>query len=174
MRPAAKGRRRRTFGPLVVGGAIVALLAACQHDSEWQAPAGFSPAGLTDVTPAEIVELAAESPLVQPTRSETRYYTRQDAPGGVVTATLAVFARAAGAQAAYNGWYARFGFLPAVERFPIDAGQQAERLELGWPPLHAAIAWGGLRFVVVKGDTSLPEEVRTAAMENLIRGLLAP
>jgi hypothetical protein len=90
-----------------------------------------------------------------------------------ITLTLASYPDPSGALAAYNAWFAELGFMPAAERVPLDLGEQAERFDVGWPPLHAVIARAGPRFVIAEAGEGVPAEQRGAILEDLVRSTLA-
>ena len=90
----------------------------------------------------------------------------------VITLTMSSYDSRAGALSTYNGWFARFGFPAAAERRSLSFGDAAELFDLEWPPLHAVIARSEKRFALVVGNMSIPEPVRTAAMESLARAAI--
>lgn len=91
-----------------------------------------------------------------------------------LTLTLASYAGPVGALAAYNRWFADFGFMAAAQRSTVELGPgaQAERFEVGWPPLHALVARSGSRFLLVEADEAVPAEARDALMDGLLRAAL--
>lgn len=92
---------------------------------------------------------------------------------GRITLTEARFDRPSGAIAAYNGWFATFGFPASAERTPLPLGEAAERFDLAWPPLHALIAREGRRFLLLEADARIPDATRSAALERLAAEALA-
>lgn len=92
-----------------------------------------------------------------------------------LTLTLASYAEPVGALAAYNRWFADFGFMAAAQRSTVELGPgiQAERFEVGWPPLHALVARSGSRFLLVEADEAVPAEARDALLDGLLRAALA-
>lgn len=92
---------------------------------------------------------------------------------GRITLTEARFDRTSGAIAAYNGWFATFGFPAAAERTPLPLGEAAERFDLAWPPLHALIVREGRRFLLLEADARIPDAARAAALERLAAEALA-
>jgi hypothetical protein len=129
--------------------------------------------------PAPLATVAAELPMARDFEYRVRVYGSTGEPGRVVTATLMAFTGKAGALAMYNGWFARFGFLPAVERRVLEIGDQAELFELGWPALHVALAREGeLLAFAEAGPGVAPAEraglLAAALAEGLAAGLGTP
>lgn len=162
----------------------VLLLAACVHTAEVlplsdipdtpPAPSGYrlAPAAASS---SPVLDRLRRSPRTTPVSATVAVYI--DAPAvearPAMTLTQAVYADSVGAMAAYNAWYAAFGFMPSAERTPLDIGDQAERFDAGWPPLHAVVARAGTRFVVAEADGRVPAERRNALIEELARAAVA-
>lgn len=90
-----------------------------------------------------------------------------------ITRTVATFASPSGALAAYNGWFARYGFPAVAVRTRLELGDMAENFTLAWPPLHAVLVREGDRFILVEGDDAVPAEMREPAMAALAAGGLS-
>jgi len=117
---------------------------------------------------AERVPEAGASELGRDPTSATGPVTARPA----MTLTLATYADPSGALAAYNTWFAEFGFMPAAERKALGIGDQAERFDVGWPPLHAAIARAGPRLVLAEAGEDVPADRRGALLEALARSAM--
>lgn len=171
-------------GRLTVCAALLAA-AACAPSASATLPAGgrlpAAPPGWRMVHAADAVapSVAALARDARTTPVEAAHGVYVPAAAGglgstaagaaaAITVTVAHYADAAGAQAAYNGWFATFGFMASAERTPLDLGTQAERFDAGAPPLHAGLARDDRRFVVVEAGPRVDGAARDGAIAALL------
>ncbi len=121
-------------------------------------PGAVSPA-LTDVIATRIEQPIGVDMMVYRDRADAR---------ATVTVTVVTYPDEKGALILYNGYFAERAFLAAADRRRLRLGDEAEGLELAWPPLHTVYAREGRRFVLVEASDQLaPPERRRAALEAL-------
>lgn len=142
-------------------------------------PAGFEVISAPPRSESPLVGLARDGSEPEKTTVTVYGVSSQAGPAltGVagqpaITLTLGVYGSPGQARAAYNGWFASYGFFAAIERTPVAAGEQAEAFDLGWPPLHAVIARNDNVFVLVEAAGWLDPELRRATLAELARSVL--
>jgi hypothetical protein len=133
----------------------------------------FDSGPATSAAHPAIDALDKQNELISPVRYATVVYRWRVDPSQAVTATLVTLSDTAGALAAFNGWIAAFGFMPAIERTALAMGDQAETLELGWPSVHQLIARDRDRFLLVEADAAIPPDVQSHALREIAERTLA-
>lgn len=167
---------RRLVASAAVAAAVASAIAACAASPrrpEAGGPEGFALAA-ADLPMAPALATLTGGVVPTPVALAVARYD-DAAPGatGSITRTVATFESPSGALAAYNGWFARYGFPAVAVRKSLDLGDMAESYTMDWPPLHAVLVRDGDRFVLVEGDDAVPAARREPAMATLAADGLA-
>jgi hypothetical protein len=131
--------------------------------------AGPVQAGAVSPALAEVVATRIEAPVG---RAMT-VYRDPVTPAAAITVSAVTYADSKGALILYNGYFAERAFPAAAERRALSMGDEAELVEMAWPPLFTAYARQGPRFVLAEAAPALgPPERRRQALEAVVRAAL--